>query len=87
MDMTKFPNGDDPGFVAICEKLHLWAVNVDANKMHCAKSTLSQQPGCASQYGDNNCQYNLYGKGTQRIALGHYYEANGHQKFSVIPRM
>lgn len=44
--------------------------------------------GCstaASQYGANSRQYNLFGRGTQKIAQGHYFEAHGNQNFGAIP--
>ncbi|KAJ5267409.1 hypothetical protein N7478_010217 [Penicillium angulare] len=48
-------------------------------------SDLAEQPGAANQYGENSRQYNLFGEGTQRIADGHYFEANGNQNFGILP--
>jgi len=50
-----------------------------------ADSDLAEKNGAANQYGDNNRQYNLFGKGTQKIVDGHYFEAHGDQNFSMIP--
>lgn len=50
-----------------------------------ADTDLAEQPGAASQYGDNNRQYNLFGEGTQKIADGHYFEAQGNQNFGMVP--
>lgn len=50
-----------------------------------ADSDLADKPEAASQYGDNNRQYNLFGEGTQKIADGHYFEAMGNQNFGIIP--
>lgn len=51
-----------------------------------ADTDLADQPRTASQYGNNNCQYNLFGKGTQKITGGHYFEAQGDQNFGMIPK-
>ncbi|KAJ5325120.1 uncharacterized protein N7506_008222 [Penicillium brevicompactum] len=48
-------------------------------------SNLTDQPGTANQYGDNNRLYSLLGNGTQKIANGHFFEAGGNQNFGVIP--
>jgi hypothetical protein len=50
-----------------------------------ADSDLAEQPNSANQYGDNNRQYNLFGDGTQKIADGHYFEAQGNQNFGMMP--
>lgn len=50
-----------------------------------ADPDLADQPKAASQYGDNNRQYNLFGKGTQKVAVGHYFEAKRDQNFGMIP--
>lgn len=50
-----------------------------------ADSDLTEQPRAASQYGNNNRQYNLFGEGTQKVADGHYFEAKGNQNFGMIP--
>lgn len=50
-----------------------------------ADSDLADQPKAASQYGDNNCQYNLFGKGIQKVTGGHYFEAKRDQNFGMIP--
>lgn len=52
-----------------------------------ADSDLADKPGAASQYGDNNCQYNLFGKGIQKVTGGHYFEARGNQNFGTMPSM
>lgn len=44
-----------------------------------ADSDLAERNSAANQYGDNNRQYNLFGKGTQKIVDGHYFEAHGNQ--------
>ena len=51
-----------------------------------ADTDLADQPRTASQYGNNNCQYNLFGKGIQKITGGHYFEAKGDQNFGTIPK-
>ncbi|OGM48499.1 hypothetical protein ABOM_002431 [Aspergillus bombycis] len=48
-------------------------------------SDLAEQLGTANQYGDNGRQYNVFGEGAQRIADGHYFEAQGNQTFGMIP--
>lgn len=50
-----------------------------------ADTDLADQPRTASQYGNNNCQYNLFGKGIQKITGGHYFEAKGDQNFGMMP--
>ncbi|KAJ5904675.1 uncharacterized protein N7473_001591 [Penicillium subrubescens] len=50
-----------------------------------AESDLAEHPNSANQYGDNNRQYNLFSDGTQKIADGHYFEAQGNQNFSMMP--
>ena len=50
-----------------------------------ADSDLADEPRAARQYGDNNCQYNLFGSGNQQVAGGHYFEAKGDQNFGMIP--
>lgn len=50
-----------------------------------ADSDLADEPRAARQYGDSNCQYNLFGSGNQNIAGGHYFEAKGDQNFGMIP--
>jgi hypothetical protein len=50
-----------------------------------ADSDLAEQPNSANQTSDNNRQYNLFGKGTQKIVDGQYFETQGNQNFSMIP--
>lgn len=85
MDMAKFTNVDDPGFVAVCGELRRWIRDVEANKRRRANPSLGEQPGIASQYGGNNRQYNLFSEGTQKNTEGHYFEAKGDQNFGMIP--
>lgn len=68
MDMTKFATVDDPEFIAVCERLRKWI-----------KADL--KASSAWQYGKNNCQYNMFGKGEQQITGGHFFKANGDQNF------
>ncbi|KAA8642375.1 hypothetical protein EYZ11_009972 [Aspergillus tanneri] len=85
MDMTKFTNIDDPGFVAVCGELRRWIRDTDANKKRYTNPSRVEQPGLANQYGDNNRQYNQLGEGTQKIVDGHYFEAQGNQNFGMVP--
>lgn len=72
MDMTKFATVDDPGFIAVCERLLQWIKEADPK---------ASSAGCiARQYGKNNCQYNMLG-GEQQITGGHFFKANGDQNF------
>lgn len=83
MDMTKFVNAEDPGFVAICGELRRWIRDTDINKRR--HTNRADQPDAAVQHGNNARQYNLIGEGTQKITDGHYFEANGDQNFGMIP--
>lgn len=85
MDMTKFVNIEDPGFVAICGELRRWVKDSDINKRRHANRSPADKPDAASQHGDNARQYNLFGEGMQKIADGHYFEAKGDQNFGMIP--
>jgi len=44
-------------------------------------STLDKKPGAASQYGDNNRQYNHFGKGDMKNIQGHSFQSNGAMNF------
>ena len=48
-------------------------------------SDLADHPRTANQYGDTSRQYNLFGEGIQKIAEGHYFEAQGDQNFGMFP--
>ena len=58
MDMTKFAHLEDSGFIYFCERLRRW-IEADLK-------------ASAWQYGEYNCQYNMFGKGEQRITGGHF---------------
>ena len=83
--MAKFANFEDPGFVAVCGELRRWSRDTEKNRRHHSKQSPADKPRPACQYGRNGRQYNLYGVGTQRIADGHYFEAQGNQNFAMIP--
>ncbi len=90
MDMTKFANVDDPGFVAVCGELRRWIRETDAKKKRDTNPSPAELPAerpglAANQYGDNNRQYNQFGEGTQKIVGGHYFEAQGNQNFGMVP--
>lgn len=85
MDMTKFVNFEDPGFVAVCGELRRWIRETDANKRHHSNRSSADKPDAASQHGENSRQYNSFGNSTQKIADGHYFEAKGDQNFGMIP--
>ncbi|OKO90002.1 hypothetical protein PENSUB_13543 [Penicillium subrubescens] len=86
MDMTKFANVDDPGFVAVCGELRRWIRGTNAHKKRQTNPSLVEQPSLAAgQYGDNNRQYNQFGEGAQKIVDGHYFEAHGNQNFGMVP--
>ncbi|RMJ25211.1 hypothetical protein PHISP_03917 [Aspergillus sp. HF37] len=73
MDMPKFANSDDPGFVALCGELRRWIKETKANERRRASPSMAEQPGVANQYGENNRQYNLFSEGTQKNTEGHYF--------------
>ena len=83
MDMTKFVNAEDPGFVAICGELRRIRDTDIQNKGR--RMNQADQPGAAVQHGENARQYNHFGEGTQKITDGHYFEAKGDQNFGMIP--
>lgn len=85
MDMTKFVNFEDPGFVAVCGELRRWIRETDTNNKHRSNQSPRDKHDAARQHGENSRQYNLFGNGTQKIADGHYFEAKGNQNFSMIP--
>jgi hypothetical protein len=85
MNMARFANVDDPGFVAVCGELRRWIRDVEGNKRRHKNPSLVEKPGIANQYGNNNRQYTLVGDGTQKIAEGHLFEAKGDQHFGMIP--
>ncbi|OGE46779.1 hypothetical protein PENARI_c112G04431 [Penicillium arizonense] len=85
MNMARFANVDDPGFVAVCGELRRWIRDAEGNKRRHENSSQVEQPGIANQYGDNNRQYTLVGDGTQKNAEGHLFEAKGDQHFGMIP--
>lgn len=85
MNMARFTNVEDPGFVAVCGELRRWTRDAQGNTRRHANSSLDEQPGVANQYGDNNRQYTLLWGGIQKNAEGHYFEANGDQNFGMIP--
>lgn len=84
MDMPKFANADDPGFVALSGELRRWIKETEDERRR-ANLSMAEQPGVANQYGENNRQYNLFSEGTQKNTEGHYFEANGDQNFGIIP--
>ena len=85
MDMTKFVNLEDPGFVAVCGELRRWIRETDTKKRHCSNKSSADKPDAASQHGENSRQYNCFGNSTQKITDGHYFEAKGDQNFGIIP--
>ncbi|PYH61546.1 esterase/lipase family protein [Aspergillus niger CBS 101883] len=85
MDMTKFVNSEDPGFVAVCGELRRWIRDTDLNERSHTKKSPAVKPHAACQHGKNGRQYNLFANGAQRIADGHYFEAGGDQNFGMIP--
>ena len=79
MDMTKFVNFEDPGFVAVCGELRRWIRDADIKKRHRSNKSSTDKPDTAYQHGENSRQYNVFGNGMQRIA------AKGDQNFGTIP--
>lgn len=73
MDMTKFATVDDPGFTDVCETLRRWIERADPNA--------SSADCIARQYGEYNCQYNMFGKGVQNYVGGSHFESKGTQNF------
>ena len=80
MDMTKFAELEDSGFITFCERLRRW-IEADLK----ASSADYEQSTTVRQYGDNSRQYNLCGEGTQKITGGSYFEADGEMNFLEIP--
>ncbi|CAG8016353.1 unnamed protein product [Penicillium nalgiovense] len=82
MDMTKFAGSTDPGFLAVCGEMRRWIKNENSgSKYHASQppaNSAPAQPGSASQYGNNNRQYNSLGD-SQKTVGGSYYEVNGDQ--------
>ncbi|KAJ5216200.1 uncharacterized protein N7498_002607 [Penicillium cinerascens] len=85
MNMARFTNVEDPGFMAVCGELRRWIRDAQGNTRRHANSPLDEQPGVANQYGDNSRQYTLLGSGTQKNTEGHYFKAKGDQNFGMIP--
>lgn len=85
MDMTKFVNLEDPGFLAVCGELRRWSRETDINKRNRSNQSSADKPDTACQHGENSRQYNLFGNGTQKLADGHYFEAKRDQNFGMIP--
>jgi len=50
-----------------------------------SESDLDEIPSTASQYGDNNSQYNHFGPGDMNNIEGHYFQAEGEMNFDMIP--
>ena len=89
MDMTKFTNADDPGFVAICGELRRWIRDTDAAERRrvppsVPDSACDDQPAAAAMFGNGNRQFNAFG-GTQNNVDGNFFEAKGDQYFGTIP--
>ncbi|CAG7975053.1 unnamed protein product [Penicillium nalgiovense] len=82
MDMTKFADSTDPGFLAVCGEMRRWIKNENSgSKYHASQPPANSAPaqtGSASQYGNNNRQYNSLGD-SQKTVGGSYYEVNGDQ--------
>ncbi|KAJ6003563.1 hypothetical protein N7522_006255 [Penicillium canescens] len=85
IDMKKFANADDPGFMAVCEELLQWMRDMGAKKRRHANVSPNQS-SVASQHGHNTRQYNLIGgDGTQKVIGGNYFKTNGNQNFHFMP--
>ena len=87
IDITKFDNLEDPGFVAVSGELCRWVKDTDINKRHPTNQSPADQAHTANQHGENARKYNHFGGGMQRNAGGHYFEAKGNQNFGMIPPM
>lgn len=86
--MTKFADSTDPGFLAVCGEMRRWIKNENSgSKYHASQPPANSAPaqtGSASQYGNNNRQYNSLGD-SQKTVGGSYYEVNGDQHLGIVP--
>ena len=85
MDMTKFNNLEDSGFILFCERLRRW-IKADRKAPSAVyeQSTIGRRR--AQQFGNNNRQYNLFG-GMQQVTGGHIFKADGDMNFPEIPAL
>lgn len=79
MDITKFANLEDCGFIAFCGGLRRW---IEADPK--ASSADYEQSIICRQYDDNR-QYIMSGKGAQKYTGGSYFQAGGNMNFLEIP--